>query len=189
MPAKVDAEQRRRELVLAAAELIAADGIAALTHQRVAERLGASTTVVTHYFRSKRELVLHTYQTMASRSRDRVEKAISDSDDPLAASLHGLLPLDAETGVEWRVWLVYQGMSIGDAELTRIWASRSATAVQRIALLIAADGRCRVDPEPEAARLFALVQGISVQSLVNPADWSGGRLRAVIDRELESLRA
>src|SRR6266487_2362513 len=108
MPAKVDADDRRRRLVLAAAELIAAEGIGALTHQRVAERLGASTTVVTHYFRSKRELVLHTYETMASRSRARVEQAIEDSTDPLAACLHTLLPLNTETRVEWKVWLAYQ---------------------------------------------------------------------------------
>ena len=58
MPAKVDADDRRHGLVLAAAALIAEEGIGALTNQRIAERLGASTTVVTHYFRSKRELVL-----------------------------------------------------------------------------------------------------------------------------------
>ena len=140
MPAKVDADDRRRRLTLAAAELIAAEGIGALTNQRIAERLAASTTVVTHYFRSKRELVLETYQTMATRSRARVEHAIEEPPaDRLAGCLHALLPLDVESLVEWKVWLVYQGMSVGDEELTKIWASRSATAIQRIARLITAD--------------------------------------------------
>ena len=67
MPAKVDADDRRRRLVLAAAELIADEGINALTNAKIAKRLSGSTTMVTHYFRSKRELVLDTYQTMASR--------------------------------------------------------------------------------------------------------------------------
>lgn len=139
MPTKVDADGRRRRLVLAAAELIAAEGIGALTNQRIAERLSASTTVVTHYFPNKRGLVLHTYETMASRSRARVEQAIEHSADPLAACLHALLPLNAETLVEWKVWLAYQGMSVGDRELTDIWASRSSSAVERIARLLAAD--------------------------------------------------
>lgn len=108
MPAKVDADDRRRRLTLAAAELIADEGIGALTNQRIAERLAASTTIVTHYFRSKRELVLETYQAMATRSRVRVERAIEEQPaDRLAGCLHALLPLDDESLVEWKVWLVY----------------------------------------------------------------------------------
>jgi AcrR family transcriptional regulator len=194
MPAKVNADDRRRRLTLAAAELIADEGIGALTNHRIAERLAASTTVVTHYFPSKRELVLGTYQTMASRSRARVELAIEkDHADRLAACLHALLPLDDQSVVEWKVWLVYQGMSIGDEELTKIWASRSATAIQRIARLIAADvadGRITraADPAAEADRLFALVQGMSFQSIVDPANWPSHRLRELVDLELQRLR-
>jgi AcrR family transcriptional regulator len=180
--------------VIAAAELIADEGIGALTNQRIAARLNASTTIVTHYFRSKRELMLHTYETMASRSRARVEQAVKNSSDPLAACLHALLPLDAETVVEWKVWLAYQGMSVGDRELMEIWASRSTTAVNRVERLILADiadGRTppSVDAAEEATRLFALVSGISVQSLVDPAHFSPARLGALVDRELAALRS
>lgn len=191
MPAKVDAEDRRRLLTLEVAELVAAEGIGALTNQRIAERLGASTTAVTHYFRNKRELLLHTYQTMASRSRSRVEHAIEHSDDPLSACLYALLPLDAQTLVEWKVWLAYQGMSIGDAELTEIWAARSATAISRIARLIAADPAARAaraNAEDEARLTFALIHGISVQSIVEPVHWPPKRLRRAVDAELARLR-
>jgi AcrR family transcriptional regulator len=193
MPAKVDADDRRQSLVLAAAALIAEEGIGALTNQRIAERLGASTTVVTHYFSSKRELVLHTYQTMASRSRARVEHAIANDDDPLAASLHALLPLNDDALVEWKVWLAYQGMSVGDQELTQIWAKRSRTAVDRIERLIAADVKAKrihskIKPGTEADRLFALVQGMSFQSLVDPAHWRPKQLRRIVDLELSRLR-
>jgi AcrR family transcriptional regulator len=193
MPAKVDADDRRRRLVLAAAELIAEDGIGGLTNGRIAERVSGSTTVVTHYFRSKRELVLHTYQTMASRARARVERAMTDGDDPLAACLNAHLPLDHETRVEWKVWLAYQGMSVGDEELTGIWASRSATAVDRLARLVATDvaaGRMpsTVDPQTEGGRLFSLVQGMSFQSIVDPARWSPDHLRHIVDLELMRLR-
>jgi AcrR family transcriptional regulator len=193
MPAKVDADKRRRQLVLVAAELIADEGINALTNQKIAERLAGSTTVVTHYFRSKRELLLHTYQTMASRARARVETAIRDSDDPLAACLHALLPLDNPSRVEWKVWLAYQGMSVGDPELTRIWASRATIAVDRLSRLIQEDvaaGRMpsHIDAEAEGGRLFALVQGMSFQSIVDPKHWPPEHLRQVIDNDLTQLR-
>jgi AcrR family transcriptional regulator len=193
MPAKVDAEDRRRKLVLAAAELIADEGINALTNVKIAERLSASTTVVTHYFHSKRELVLHTYQTMASRSRARVEEAMRASNDPLAACLHALLPLDKSTRVEWKVWLAYQGMSVGDRELTKIWASRATSAVDRLSRLIEEDiisGRMPpgIDPDMEGGRLFCLIQGMSFQSIVDPKRWSAAYLRRIVDLELTRLR-
>jgi len=189
MPAKVDADDRRRQLVLAAAELIADEGINALTNAKIAKRLSGSTTMVTHYFRSKRELVLDTYQTMASRSRARLEQAMRGSGDPLAACLHALLPLDHQTRLEWRVWLAYQGMSVGDPELTRIWASRAASAVDRITRLIEADIEAErmpssIDPAMESDRLFALIQGMSFQSIVDPKRWSPVYLRRIIDTEL-----
>jgi len=193
MPAKVDADDRRRRLVLAAAELIADEGINALTNARIAKRLSGSTTMVTHYFRSKRELVLDTYQTMASRSRARVEQAMRESDDPLASCLHALLPLDESTRLEWKVWLAYQGMSVGDPELTQIWASRAASAVDRISRLIEADisaGRISssIDPDMESGRLFSLIQGMSFQSIVDPKYWSPAHLRRIVDLELLRLR-
>ena len=194
MPAKVDADDRRRQLVLAAAELIADEGVGALTNGRLAERLSGSTTVVTHYFRSKRELLLHTYQTMASRSRARLEEAMRGSDDPLAACLHAMLPFDDSTRVEWRVWLAYQGMSVGDPELTRIWAARAASAVDRLSRLIDTDiaaGRMpsAVNPDTEGGRLFSLVQGMSFQSIVDPERWSPAHLRRIVDLELTRLRS
>jgi AcrR family transcriptional regulator len=193
MPAKVDAEDRRHRLVLAAAELIADEGISALTNAKIAKRISGSTTLVTHYFRSKRELVLDTYQTMASRSRARLEQAMRATDDPLAACLRALLPLDDPTRLEWKVWLAYQGLSVGDPELTRIWASRAATAVDRVTRLVEADvaaGRMppSVDPELEGDRLFALIQGMSFQSIVDQNRWSPGYLRQIVELELLRLR-
>ena len=189
MPAKVDADDRRRQLVLAAAELIADEGINALTNAKIAKRLSGSTTMVTHYFRSKRELVLDTYETMASRARARLEQAMRGSDDPLAACLHALLPLDDPTRLEWRVWLAYQGMSVGDPELTRIWASRAASAVDRITRLIEAERLpSSIDPAMEGDRLFALIQGMSFQSIVDPKRWSPAYLRRIVDTELLRLR-
>jgi AcrR family transcriptional regulator len=194
MPAKIDAEDRRRQLVLAAAELIADEGVGALTNGKLAERLSGSTTVVTHYFGSKRELVLHTYQTMASRSRARLEEAMGGSGDPLRACLHAMLPLDDPTRVEWKVWLAYQGMSVGDPELTQIWASRAASAVGRLSRLVEADiaaGRMSsaVDAETEGGRLFSLIQGMSFQSIVDPGRWSPAHLRHITDLELRRLRS
>ena len=116
-----------------------------------------------------------------------------ERDDPLASCLYALLPLDDSTRLEWKVWLAYQGMSVGDPELTQIWASRAASAVDRVSRLIEADisaGRISpsVDPDMESGRLFALIQGMSFQSIVDPKRWSPAHLRRIVDLELLRLR-
>ena len=168
-------------------------GIAGLTNAAIAERMSASTTVVTHYFRDKRDLVLHTYQTMATRSRVRIEHAAATSADPLRAWVRALLPLNDQMRVEWRVWLAYQGMAIGDEELLGIWNARQGSAVKRLASLIRTDMADRqparhVDARFEAQALFGAVQGISLQAIVNPVYWTPARLRRVVDAHIDGIR-
>jgi BetI-type transcriptional repressor, C-terminal len=84
-------------------------------------------------------------------------------------------------------------MSVGDPELTRIWASRAASAIDRITRLVKADvaaGRMspRIDPDMEGDRLFALIQGMSFQSIVDQDRWSPGYLRQIVELELLRLR-
>ncbi len=179
--------------MLAAAEVIADEGINGLTNAKIAERLAGSTTVVTHYFTSKRELMLHTYQTMAARAAERVEDAIRTSDDALAACLRALLPMDKATVTEWKVWLAFQGMAIGDAELTAIWAARAASAVGRLARLVRAEQAAgnipaAVNPDDEGRRLVSLVHGMSFQAVIDPAHWSRPTLVRLIDAQLAGLR-
>jgi hypothetical protein len=84
-------------------------------------------------------------------------------------------------------------MSVGDPELTQIWASRAASAVDRVSRLIEADisaGRISssIDPDMEGGRLFSLIQGMSFQSIVDPKRWSPAHLRRMADLELLRLR-
>ena len=67
MPARADHEQRRRDVARTAAALIATGGLAAATHRRIAEASGCSTTVVSHYFTDKRDLVKATYTEVGDR--------------------------------------------------------------------------------------------------------------------------
>lgn len=57
MPKVVDAATRRREIHSAACALAVEAGFAGVTIRAVAARMGASTSVVTHYFPSREELV------------------------------------------------------------------------------------------------------------------------------------
>jgi BetI-type transcriptional repressor, C-terminal len=65
--------------------------------------------------------------------------------------------------------------------------------VDRVARLIETDisvGRMSssIDPALESDRLFALIQGMSFQSIVDPKRWSPAYLRQIVDTELLRLR-
>ncbi len=45
-----------------------------------------------------------------------------------------------------------------------------------------------IDPDLESGRLFAQIQGMSFQSIVDPTQWTPAHLRRVVDLELLRLR-
>src|SRR6188474_2840464 len=61
VPRYVDHGERRQELIEAATELVARRGRSALTVRNLADALGTSTKVVSHYFDDMAELLHATY--------------------------------------------------------------------------------------------------------------------------------
>jgi AcrR family transcriptional regulator len=193
MPPKIDAEVRRRELVAAATELIADGGIDALTHRRLAAHIGSSVTVVTHYFADKRDLVLHTYNTVADDARGRVDAAANDPHDPLRALLCAHMPITDETEREWKVWLAFQGLAVGDPELMSAWEQRTESAAARIGRLVRAEQArgtiaAERDPDVEGRRLLSMVHGMAFLRIVAPDHWSRASVTDFVDVEVARLR-
>lgn len=57
MPRNVDHDERRRDIALAGIKLLAKDGPRGLTLRALAEELGGSITMVTHFFPNRRALL------------------------------------------------------------------------------------------------------------------------------------
>src|SRR5271154_435452 len=184
MPARGDHEQRRQQVARIAADLVAAGGLAAATPRRIAEAAGCSTTVVSHYFTDKRDLVTATYREVGDRVAARVEAARS-SEDVLVAILEALLPLDEDRTRDWRLLFTFLGLAATDAELTAEQRDRAAAARAQIETALTCDKQAdRIPPDtdvPTAARfLLSLVLGIGMQALFDPAEWPLERMRMVI---------
>ena len=192
MPARTDHDQRRRHVARIAADLVATGGLAAATHRRIAEASGASTTVVSHYFTDKHDLVTTTYTEVGDRVTARLHAA-ADSTDPLPSILEALLPLDQDRIRDWRLLFTFLGLAATDTELTAQQRSRATAARLRIEQAITAEkraGRLRTDIDADAAArlLLAVVLGIGMQALFDPADWPPDRIRATLNRPLADLR-
>ena len=115
MPAIIDHEQRRQKVAEIASELIGQGGAEALTVRNVAKAAGCSTAIVSHFFASKRELLLVTYRSAVARTTARVDEAGMAGAD-LQSLLEILLPLDAASRRDWRVLFCFWGAAMSDAE-------------------------------------------------------------------------
>lgn len=193
MPARGDHEQRRQQVARIAADLVAAGGLAAATHRRIAEAAGCSTTVVSHYFTDKRDLVTATYREVGDRVAGRIEAARS-SEDRLVAILEALLPLDEDRTRDWRLLFTFLGLAATDAELTAEQRDRAAAARAQIETALTDDKRAgRIPPDADAPALarflLSLVLGMGMQALFDPAEWPLERMRTALADAVSQTRA
>jgi TetR/AcrR family transcriptional repressor of bet genes len=192
MPARTDHDQRRHQVALIAADLVAAGGLSAATHRRIAEAAGCSTTVVSHYFTGKRDLVTATYREVGNRVAARLDAA-RDSPDRLAAVLEALLPLDEDRVRDWRLLFTFLGLAATDAELTTEQRARATGARAQIEAALADDQQAgRIPPDADtpamAGLLLALVLGMGMQALFDPAEWPPERMRTALAGAVEQTR-
>jgi TetR/AcrR family transcriptional repressor of bet genes len=194
MPARGDHEQRRREVARIAADLVAAGGLGAATHRRIAEAAGCSTTVVSHYFADKRDLVDATYKHVGDRVAARLDAAAGVSCAPLLATLEALLPLDEDRIRDWRLLFTFLGVAATDAELTAEQRTRAAAARARIQAVLVAEQAAGhlpadIDVATTARFLLSVVLGIGMQALFDPAEWPEERMRAGLRHALTDIRS
>jgi AcrR family transcriptional regulator len=193
MPARGDHDLRRQQVAQIATELIASGGLAAATHRRIAEAAGCSTTVVSHYFADKRDLVHATYKQVGERVNARLETAAEVADDRLVAVLEALLPLDGDRTRDWRLLLAFLGLAATDTELTLEQRRRASAARRRIHDQLSEDqaiGRIASDVDVDAAArsLLSLTLGVGMQALFDPADWPAARVRRILLEAISAIR-
>ena len=103
----VDHDQRRQDISVAAAKIIAEKGIEALTTRCLSQELGCSLGALSHYFANKEEIILAALKLADQRIFERITNAASvpfklDKFKPIVLQV---LPLDKASDREWRVRL------------------------------------------------------------------------------------
>lgn len=191
MPRYVDHEQRRAHVTAVAADLVARRGIDALTVRGVAEAAGFSTTVVSHYFDNKRDLLLATYRAAAARSVVHVDAAV-DAGGGLSEALRAVLPVDEQRRLNWTLLITLWGVAATDPQLADEQREAVRAFRHRIERLVAAaqagsEGWSTAKFALAARRLASVVIGMSVQTIFHPRDWDARRLEEVLQDEIDSV--
>lgn len=196
MGKSVDHSERREIFAAAALRVIMRDGIAGLTVREVAKEAGFTTGALTHYFRSKDQLLIEASELSSRLVRVQMERA--ETTRPAIEAIRRVvalaLPLTAERRGYWRIWVGYWERSGYDDDVARVMRLRYEEWRSRLGRMLArAQGEGDVAPDVDirhaAESLVALVDGIGVQVLMGVTRIPPARQRAMFDLWLDTIRA
>ncbi|HVH94275.1 MAG TPA: TetR/AcrR family transcriptional regulator [Nocardioidaceae bacterium] len=190
-------EVRREEILTATIDLLDRVGLASIRVADVAGALGVSPALVFYHFGTKDALVADAFAHAVDRDLHRIDEATSRGADPMDRLLR-VLRLYGPTGEAsgWRVWI--------DA-----WALAQREPVIRNVLRRLEEQWCAVlrgviedgvaegtftcpDPAATVARVSALIDGLSVATLVYRTvtreqlrEWVGGAIAGELGIDAE----
>ncbi|NWH09367.1 MAG: TetR family transcriptional regulator [Alphaproteobacteria bacterium] len=180
----------------AAWTVIARDGLDRASLRAIAEELGCTTGVLTHYFRDKDALLSFALETiLAELNLETLDPAAENlAMSEVRCILHRIIPLHEESAKWWRVWLSFTVASLTStrqsgrhralyARLRALWTELFRNMQRRGTLL--AD----LDVALEAEALLCLVDGVGIQALISPEALTPARQLAIIDAHLKKITA
>lgn len=188
MPLKVDHDERRREIARVVEDIVLDRGIEAVTIRDVAGRVGFSTTVVSHYFRTKLEMLVFTHQEARRRAEAAVRDAVRDGAS-LMACAELLLPLTDERWRDWHTWFAFWGMTPAEPSIDterRTGSESAATLFEEVIAALRAAGRLdpAIAPAEAAIDLQLIINGIASLVAQDRPAWPADRQKAELRRQL-----
>lgn len=189
MPRYVDHEARRQEILEATIAVISDSGLRGLSFRSVADRLGGSTTVVTHYYPTIKNLIEDLAERLVESWDGELAALETGLDDPyqrLWALLTWLLPLTERARREERSRIAlladqlagHEHRALFDANENRIRRYLGEHASQ----LVADD-----EVERTVELLRVVVNGVVLSACEHPSKWPRRRQVAVVELALAGL--
>ena len=193
-------KDRRFEVSEAAWRVIVREGLDRTSMRAIAHEMNCTTGVVTHYFRNKQELILFALHQVTERLQIKMAEAIApltdvsqiESPEQLVSMLLSFLPLDSERQAILKVWVAFLGYAVGRDDLMadhqksagelRVLIIQALTTLQSKGYI-----RAEVDPEMEANGILALVNGVSLDSLIQAERLSTAQQEEIIRRHVSRL--
>lgn len=179
MPIVVDGVQRRADVVREATALVVEGGIQALSFRNLAKALGCSTTVISHYFQDKNDVLAETFRHAAAQAHARRDQVLAETGGDLLRAEEEMLPTSEEQRRRWSVWLSFWNAALFDPALAEEHRRGLAGTRQRLRDHLAA--RSVAAPEEAATAIVDALYGIAVQALFDRDYWTA-------ERQIETFR-
>lgn len=170
MPLTPISEIRKRELILAAQEVLETQGVTGATLERVAEKAGASKGIVLHYFKTKQQLFIDVMRFANANLRIEVVNRMAQAKSPqdrLWAIVTANLAGEFFTSARAQSWLALCAEVPREVEFKRlqvvIHARMHSNLVSALKYLVRKD-----DVNECAIGLSSLIDGLWLRMAINP---------------------
>jgi AcrR family transcriptional regulator len=187
MPRIADKQERREQVVDAAFRVIARDGLAGTSMRAVATEAACTIGLINHWFSSRDDLVKATFDRAITLELERATAIAADPSSYIEAASQ-FLPVDAHRRDEAKIWIAFYAMVLSSPDHEGRRAAR-CKAVRRAMV----EGLRNFRPLPVCHdivdRIFALVDGIAINALLDPARWTRTRQRTILREGLEDVLA
>jgi DNA-binding transcriptional regulator YbjK len=180
-PRRFDPERRDR-IITATLDLIAEDGVAGVSHRKVAARAGVPLGSMTYHFANMAELLRDAFGRFAVSVSDRFEKRLGDAANEAEAreAVADIVHLDVLDGPRDLV-LTLELYTLAARQpvyrqINQDWMSASRRALEK-----------HFDPRT-ARQLDALIEGLSIHRALAPQPHDRGLTLEAINRICEPSR-
>jgi AcrR family transcriptional regulator len=170
------ANETAARILDAACDLIAEEGIDDVRIARVAQRAGASTGLVHHYFSTREELLeqalIHSFERAGDERFGEGEEGPATGAAGLAAAIRESLPAPGEQEREWVLWVELWLRAVREPDLRPVANRLYERYREWLASVIRAgveSGEFRADADPDAAAdvAMALLDGAGVRAMLD----------------------
>ena len=194
MPARIDPEQRRQQVIEAAFRLVVAEGIEGLSLRKVADESGLNIGSVRHYFDGHQDLLTAAAEEAGARMGRRLTTHPADklrglkgdaALNALQALVETVMPVD-EPRRDEAIVVVDLIMASRTMQVFRAMSQRMASDLATV-LRDALDALCVPEPDLAAAQLAAVIGGLTLDTVTPHGGLSVERLRTILRAHLRML--
>jgi AcrR family transcriptional regulator len=180
----------------AACDLIADSGIDDVRIARVAQRAGASTSLVHHYFSTREELLeqalIHSFERAGDErfgEEGEGESEPAGGSATMAAAIRESLPAPGEQEREWVLWVELWLRAVREPDLRPVANRLYGRYREWLASVIRAGieaGEFRSDADPDALAdvAMALLDGTGVRAMLDDPGMDAAAARDLVARAL-----
>jgi AcrR family transcriptional regulator len=195
MPKKVE-EERRRQILNAAAQCIAEEGVDGATMRKIAARANVSTGMLTYYYANKKEIIAAAIATAVEYGNQMLNRIAGRELSPRRLeAFYKLLTVDRDEEIRpWAFWIELWAEAARDPDLHPPDGGFITKAHAWIAQCVRAgieEGTFAPDLDPELAALIlhALVMGLGISTTLDPTAVPATRAFEAAKQAIALLRA
>ena len=194
MPKIVDHDERRSDIVDAMWRVVEHSGFEAVSIRSVAAEAGMSKATIGHYFRKRSDLISYAVERNIITVTSELVKLDLDTCtvDVAVEALMVTIPTTPQRRQQSQVWLSLLASHNLDPDISRSLTHLNVTVRVGLMVVLRALRKQGVvaanrDLLLESARLHAYVDGLSLQTLTDPATMPPAQVRTLVRLHLEDL--